>query len=85
MAYATTNPPAKIAGTLGNHSVWIYVSADTDDTVNGAGYFTNGDALAMKSGDLVIVQDTTTPKTSLCYVSSVTAGGSATTAFAAVA
>lgn len=85
MAYSTSSPPARIVGTITGHNVWFYTSADDDATTNGAGYYTNGDALGMKAGDLVIVYDTTTPKTSVCYVSTVTAGGAATTAFAAVA
>lgn len=84
MSYSTSTPPAKIAGTMDGNSVWLYKSADDDASTNASNYYSNGDALGMKQGDLVIVYDTTTPKTSLCYVSSVTAGGAATTAFAAV-
>lgn len=86
MAYSTSNPPARFSqGGIDAGSVWFYKSADDDATTNGAGYYTNGDHLGMKVNDLVIVADTATPKTSLCYVSAVTAGGAATTAFAAVA
>lgn len=87
MAYSTSSPPMLLMGTIGNvaPNIWAYKSADVDDTVNGSGYFTNGDNLGMKLGDLVIVDDTTTPKTSLCYVSVVVAAGAVTTAFAAVA
>ena len=85
MAYSTSSPPSKISATMDGNSVWFYKSADDDATTNGAGYYTNGDHLGMRKGDLVIVYDTATPLVSLCYVNSVTAGGSATTAFAAVA
>lgn len=85
MGYVTSNPPANIAETLGGGgALWVYKSADDDATVNGAGYFTNGVTLGMQVGDPVIVIDTATPKTSFCFVTSVS-GAAATTAFGAVA
>ena len=86
MAYATTNPPVLLIGTIGSElRVWGYTSTDVDSDVNAADYFSNGDALGMQAGDIVLVKDTTTPKASFHYVSSVTSGGAATTAFGAVA
>lgn len=85
MSYSTSNPPAKVAQTLTGKALWMYSSTDDDATVNGADYFSNGDALGMNLGDMVYVFDSTTPKGSVHYVSAVTAGGAATTAFAAVA
>ena len=86
MAYSTSNPPVKIAeGLDGGFTLWGYKSADVDSDVNAADYFSNGDALGMKAGDIVLVTDTTTPKGSLHHVASVTSGGAATTAFGAVA
>lgn len=85
MAYATTNPPAKLVDTIGGGAaLWIYKSTDDDATVNGAGYFSNGVTLGMAVGDIVLVIDTTTPKGSFHYVASVS-GNAATTAFGAVA
>jgi hypothetical protein len=84
MTYAVTNPPAKLGGQVGGRSLWLYVSADADGTVNGSGYFTNGVSLGMQTGDAVIVVDTTTPLASFCYVASVS-GDAATTGFGAVA
>lgn len=85
MAYSTSNPPAKLIDTIsGSANVWIYKSTDDDATVNGASYFSDGVALGMKVGDLVLVIDTTTPKGSFHYVASVSATA-ATTAFGAVA
>lgn len=90
MGYATTNPPnLTFSGALtrGNPAsgtsepsginIWAYISADSAATVNGAGYFTNGDALGMKVGDIIFGRDTATPKTFQSYVSAVTAGGAA--------
>jgi hypothetical protein len=85
MAYAATNPPCKIADTIGGGaSVWIYKSADVDSDVNAASYFSNGVSLGMAVGDIVLVIDTATPKGSFHYVASVS-GDAATTAFGAVA
>ena len=84
MAYSTSTPPALIAQTLTGKNVWLYSSADDDATVNGASYFSDGIALGMGVGDIVLVVDTATPKASFCFVTSVTTTA-ATTAFGAVA
>ena len=86
MAYATTNPPQIVAPALGTKgpNIWTYESADLDSAVNAANYFSDGVALGMKVGDMVYVYDTTTPKGSQHFVTSVTATA-ATTAFAAIA
>lgn len=84
MAYSVSNPPAKIAQTIGGKSLWIYVSADDDATTNGAGYYSDALALGMKLGDFILVFDTATPKGSVHYVTTVS-GSTYTTAFAAVA
>lgn len=84
MAYVASNSPSLIAEMIGGAgSVWLYRSADDDATVNGANYFTNGVALGMKVGDIVLVIDTTTPKGSFHFVASVSATA-ATTGFGAV-
>lgn len=86
MAYAVTNPPRLMVPSMNSSgpNIWTYQSADVDDTVNGASYFSNGVSLGMKVGDLVWIYDQTTPKGSVAYVAS-TSGLAATTAFAAVA
>lgn len=86
MSYSTSTPPACMVPSIGARpAIWVYQSADDDATVNGTDYFTNGEALGMKAGDIVFVYDTATPKVSVHYVSAVDADGNATTAFAAVA
>lgn len=59
MAYATTNPPQLIAGGIGGSArrIWVYSSADAATLVRVSGYFTNGWALGMRAGDLVIQID----------------------------
>lgn len=85
MAYATSNPPSLVSQRVGDGpAIWIYKSADDDATVNGASYFSDGVALGMQVGDIVLVVDTSTPKVSLHGVASVTSTA-ATTAFGAVA
>lgn len=80
MSYATTNPPAIMSGPLtgaGKH--WSYRSTDVATDVDASGYFTNGDALGMKVGDIVWVFDTDTNDVMTIHrVTAVTAGGAAT-------
>lgn len=82
MAYSTSSPPVLIVpapmGASAVPSVWAYSSADVDADVDASGYFTNGDALGMKVGDIVIVRDTATPKTWIHVVITVASGGAAT-------
>lgn len=76
MAYSTSTPPMLISGFNGEGpKIWSYKSADATATVNTAGYISNGDALGMKVGDLVIAHDTATPTITILAVQSVTAGG----------
>jgi V8-like Glu-specific endopeptidase len=77
MTYAVTNQPIKVAGFNGPN-VWVYKSADAIATVQGAAYFSDGDTLGMKVGDVVLVSDTATPLGSVAVVSAVTAGTGAT-------
>lgn len=59
MAYSTSNPPALIAeGVGGNFRLWAYKSTDAPAAVRVSGYITDGYALGMRAGDLVLVVDT---------------------------
>lgn len=80
MSYATSNPPALISGPLtGAGKLWAYRSTDVATDVDAADYFSNGDALGMEVGDVVIVCDTDTSTTMTFHrVTAVTAGGAAT-------
>ena len=79
MSYSTSIPPVQIASAFGGGpALWIYNSADVHTDVDAVGYFTNGSALGMKVGDMVLVGKTTaTIGATLHYVSAVTAGGAA--------
>lgn len=77
MAYATTNPPTKVADAIGGGpSLWLYKSADVKASVIAAAYVTNAVDLGMRVGDAVIILDTTSPLSSLAIVSVVAAAGS---------
>lgn len=86
MAYSTANPPSKLTlgplagfntteSTSAGGDIWLYKSADVIATVEGANYFTNGQALGMQPGDLVYILDTTTPHAYLETVATVTGNG----------
>jgi hypothetical protein len=79
MAYSTSTAPGKIAQKNGSNgrTVWSYVSADAIAVVGVADYFSNGDALGMQVGDVIIVTDSDTGATTIQTVSAVTAGGAA--------
>lgn len=80
MSYSTSNPPAKMTGPLtGAGQIWMYRSTDVATDVDAADYFSNGSALGMRVGDVVIVCDTDTSTTMTIHrVTAVTAGGAAT-------
>lgn len=60
MAYVTTNPPKLLLGAFNGAgpSIWSYSSTDNAAAVDASGYITNGGALGMKVGDVVISIDT---------------------------
>lgn len=87
MSYATTNPPKLMVPRIGTGTaLWAYTSTDVHTDVDATDYFTNGDALGMKVGDVMLVsKSTATVGTTVHYVSVVTAGGAATVAAAILA
>lgn len=81
MAYVVTNPPALTVQAIAqvNLRIWAYSSTDVATDVDAVGYFTNGDALGMKVGDIMLVIDTDAPTVVTIHrVITVTAGGAAT-------
>lgn len=84
MSYSTSNPPylltmGPIARAANRPKMWAYSSTDQATDVDAADYFTNGDALGMNVGDIMIVLDSDTATTmTLHRVTAVTAGGAAT-------
>jgi hypothetical protein len=82
MTYSTSAPPRLLVPAFtGVGNIWWYTSAaDASAAIDAAGFISNGAALGMKVGDLLIFVDTATPTTPLItthVVMSVTAGGAA--------
>lgn len=78
MAYATSNPPALAVPSIGDRpAIWVYSDADAVSTVVGADYFSDGDALGMKVGDVVLIWDSNTGDGGIAFVTAVTSGGAA--------
>lgn len=78
MTYATTNPPIlESCSPTGVHKTWSYRSTDLVGTVDGTGYFTNGQDLGMTVGDMVKVYDTTSSlnKLTIAFVDTVSSTG----------
>ncbi len=84
MAYETANPPRGVPIGIAGPTQWYYTDGDADGTVVGADYFSNGDALGMKVGDVVLSYDTGNDLLTLFSVSAVTAGGAASVKVATV-
>lgn len=80
MAYVTTNPPALmgIGPLTGPGKWWSYRSTDPATDVDAAGYFTNGAALGMQVGDVVVVEDTDTSNTTTLHRVTAVSSGAAT-------
>ncbi len=68
MAFSATGWNTVAAGKAGNApSIYTYKSADTQATINTAGYF-NPLASILKVGDVIFIYDTTTPSMVISYV-----------------
>ena len=52
---SSTLYPKQLVRVAGEPVTWTYTSADTIGTIDGTGYFTNGNSLGMLVGDTVII------------------------------
>lgn len=60
--YSTSIPPQLLIAGIGGRgpNIWTYQSAtDSNATMDTSGYITNGGALGMKVGDIVLAYDVT--------------------------
>ncbi|MCH9835211.1 hypothetical protein K0U83_06090 [bacterium] len=74
MAYSATGLVTVASSKRGNGpSMYLYKTADTQATVNTAGYF-NALSSMLEVGDIIFVYDTTTPSLVLTYVVSNASG-----------
>lgn len=85
MAYATNELTVMNGGLLeSNQNLWLYrnTAGDSEITVKGAGYISDGSNKGMKVGDVVFVFNVggTASSTAILNASAVTAGGAATVA-----
>lgn len=79
MAYDVANPPTKMAQNIAGITLWSYISTDVSTDVDAAGYFTNGDDLGMKVGDIVhVIESDNSYAHTVHSVTAVTDGGAAT-------
>lgn len=79
MAYATSNPPVRVWGTMAGASGWYYTSDDVATDVDLVGYFTDGHDLGMRVGDVVfIIEADNTYLLTMSSVTVSTAGGAST-------
>lgn len=81
MAYDVANSPKLVvAGVGAGPGIWIYSDTDAHTDVDADDYFSNGDLLGMKVGDVVLVHDTDTGTGTLHFVrTQVTAGAASVT------
>jgi hypothetical protein len=83
MAYVADNLGLSFCSTGGGAlpRMWVYKNAtpDSDGTITGSGYFSDGVTKGMKVGDIVDAIDTGTPKYKRYQVASVS-GAAATVA-----
>jgi hypothetical protein len=74
MAYSATGLVTVASSKRGNGpSMYLYKTADTQATVNTAGYF-NALSSMLEVGDIIFVYDSTTPSLVLTYVLSNASG-----------
>jgi hypothetical protein len=86
MAYSESNPPRLIAqGIAGTGKLWLYKSADDENTFDDTDYITNASELGMVTGDAVIAIDSTNGLTSIGKVTVDADGNGTLSAFTAIA
>jgi hypothetical protein len=79
MAYETSNPPRLLIPSIGGGlQVWGYQSTHASTVVAGAGFFSNGAALGMRVGDVVLVVNSTSGVPYVTGISTVNDSSAAT-------
>lgn len=81
MAYSTSNPPRLLLPSLGGgQQVWGYKSTHTSTEALATNFFTNGAALGMRAGDVLLVSNSTSGVPFLAGIVTVNASSAATAA-----
>jgi len=65
MAYSTSQPPVLVSQGIVGARTWYHESADATAAADADGFITNGVALGMKVGDIVLHRDTTSTTTAI--------------------
>lgn len=80
MAYTTATLSCMIPRTGDGPALWIYTTEDAHTDVDAVGYFSDGADKGLVAGDVMIVNDTSTPTCTVHQVASATAIDPATLA-----
>lgn len=76
MAYTTATLNPLGTGFLENtQTVWLYTSSDSEATIKGAAYFSDGANKGVKAGDVLIAINASTPAAYVLQFSSATTVG----------
>ena len=65
MAYSTSTPPRLVSQAIIGARTWYHESADATAAADADGFITNGVALGMQVGDIVIHRDITSTTTAI--------------------
>lgn len=80
MAYDSAKLDCMIPRTGGGPALWFYSSADAHTDVDAAGYFSDGASRGLVANDVMIVNDTSTPTSTVHQVADTTSIDPATLA-----
>lgn len=65
MAYSASAPPVLITQAIAGVRIWYHTSADATGDADASGFITNGGAIGMKVGDLLLHKDSTSSTTAV--------------------
>lgn len=77
MAYVAANTKLLVSGIGSGPNIWYATGVDVATDADANDFFSNGDSLGMKVGDVVFYYDTATPKMTLHAVRTQVTTGSA--------
>ncbi len=80
MAYTTATLDCMIPRTGDGPALWLYSTADAHTDVDASGYFSDGASKGLVANDVMIVNDTSTPTSTLHQVADSTSIDPATLA-----
>lgn len=79
MAYSTSNPPTLMVPSIGaKPAIWAYSSTHSSTEILAASFFSNGAALGMRAGDILVSVISSSFTPCVTAVSSVASSSAAT-------